>query len=166
MLADVFCLLLLLFQTLSPVLANAQPLSHTAPVLKGIAHVSAPALIAVSGEGFSAGGPVLVAVVGPAGIEASLELWTFASSYDSWGPFGAGAANLEFISAGRIRAVIPLDIEPTYGPHGSQDPALGYAPADTIVALRLAMCTQGLDAQAFDARTRTWSNNIHMVAMC
>jgi hypothetical protein len=129
-------------------------------------HPSSPEFLAISGAGFSAGGPVLVAVAGPAGIDASVDLWTFASSHDSWGPFGAGAANLEFIPAGRIRAVIPLDVAPTYGPHGSQDPARGYAPADELAVLRLALCGQGLEVQAFDARPRTWSNNLHMAAVC
>jgi hypothetical protein len=127
---------------------------------------SPPAFLAISGEGFSSGGPVLIAITGPAGSAAHHETWTFASSHDSWGPFGAGAANLEFIPAGRVRTMVSLDAEPAYGPNGSQDPAQGYRPADDLAALRLALCTQGLDVQAFDARTRTWSENIHMAAIC
>jgi hypothetical protein len=129
-------------------------------------HTASPWFLAISGAGFSPGGPVLIAIIGRPSTDASLEIWTFASSHDSWGPFGAGAANLEFIPAGRVRAVIPLVVAPTYGPHGSQDPALGYDPANDLAALRLALCNQGLEVQAFDARSRTWSNNLHMAAVC
>lgn len=158
----VACLLL----SLSPVPASAQTLPYKGPVLHGMVHSSLPHLLAISGDGFSPGGPVLIVITGRAGTNARYETWTFASSYDSWGPFGAGAANLEFIPAGRVRGLIPLDVETVYGPNGSQDPALGYAPAANFAALRLALCRQGLDAQAFDANTRTWSNDIHMVATC
>jgi hypothetical protein len=164
----VVILLLLLspFHSLSPVPASAQPLLPTAPVLHGMVHASLPSLLAISGAGFSPGGAVLIAIAGPAGTDALYETWTLASSYDSWGAFGAGAANLEFISPGRVRAQIRLDIAPVYGPNGSQDPARGYAPAADLAALRLAVCAQGLEVQAFDAVTRTWSNNVHMVASC
>jgi hypothetical protein len=165
MLTDVF-LFLLILRLLSPDPASAQLLPHGEPLLRGMVHSSSPSLLAISGEGFSSGGPVLIAITGSAGTDARFETWTFASSHDSWGPFGAGAANLEFIPAGRVRDLIPLEVEPTYGPNGSQDPALGYEPADGLAALRLALCSQGLDVQAFDARSRTWSNNLHMSAVC
>jgi len=163
-LAALFILLLVL-GPLAPHPAGAHYLLDGEPLLHVMVHPSAPEFIAISGAGFSPGGPVLISIA-RSGSDAHHETWTFASSYDSWGASGAGAANLEFIPPGRIRAMIPLDVEPQYGPHGSQDPARGYVPADDLAALRLALCHQGLDVQALDARTRTWSHNIHMVAMC
>ena len=159
-------LLLLVLGPLAPHPAGAHHLLDGEPFLYVMVHPSAPDFLAVSGAEFSPGGPVLISIAAPSDSDIHHETWTFASSFDSWGAFGAGAANLEFIPAGRIRAMIPLNGEPQYGPHGSQDPARGYAPADDIAALRLALCHQGLDVQAFDARTGTWSHNIHMVAMC
>jgi hypothetical protein len=159
-------LALMMLWPLAPLPAGARNLPYDGPVLHGMVPSTSPTFLAISGEGFSPGGPVQIVIAGPAGTDAHHETWTFASTHDSWGPFGAGAANLEFIPAGRVRAMILLDVVPQYGPNGSQDPAQGYVPADGLAVLRLALCSQGVDVQALDARTHTWSQNVHMMAAC
>ena len=99
-----------------------------APILTGAAAIAgAPGTIAVTGEGFTPGGAVVVVV------------------YDRW-----GATPVEIRSATASRN--------SYGPNGSQDPAIGFKRGGILHEALRHPCGAAASVRAYDRESAAWSN--------
>jgi len=118
-----------------------------------------PGTLRVQGEGFTPGGGVYISLVGSGLAAYSDSFWTNASEA-IYGPHGSQDPARGYVAAGAIDEQVSFNSGPTYGPNGSQDPAQGYHEG------RISFCFGTVEVQAFDAETRTWSNQVRVDLMC
>lgn len=112
----------------------------------------------VHGEGFTPGGSVYISIDGAHDEDASESFWTVAST-GAYGPNGSQDPAQGFARAGEIHELIVVSDVTTYGPNGSQDPARGFHGANTTAC-------GNVQVQAFDADSRTWSNQVQLDHPC
>lgn len=166
------------------------------PVLSGaVVSTIAPGAIEVSGERFSPGGLVYIALYDGWGTALHETRWV-ASSPTVYGVNGSQDPAQGFVQGGRIEEAFAASRAPVFGPNGSQDPAQGYGAGDdgsqALSAPREAVygpngsqdpaqgyvagsdggeafaiaCDAPLMVRAFDQRTATWSNLLDVDSGC
>jgi len=171
--------------------ATAQS-SAILPVLTSAVATSLPAdAITVSGNGFSGGGLVYVALYDQWGMALQETRWTSASptvyglngSLDPANGFREGGSITEVFEQFTATVYGPngsqdpaqgyhqgndaLDVTGAiYGPNGSQDPAQGYIPGSSLSEAASTYCEQALMARAFDQNTASWSNLVDVASGC
>ena len=119
------------------------------------------ALIRVSGDGFTPGGLVFIALHDQWGETLHETRWVIASSPD-YGLYGSMDPAQGFRPGGTVGEVFDLFQETIYGPNGSMDPALGYVPAESAGA----SCGMALMVRAFDHQAQAWSNTLDVSVGC
>ena len=164
------------------------------PVLSGaVVSTIAPGAIEVSGERFSPGGLVYIALYDGWGTALHETRWV-ASSPTVYGVNGSQDPAQGFVEGGRIEEAFAAYRESVFGPNGSQDPAQGYVAGDngSLTTAREAAygpngsqdpaqgyaagndngqafaiaCDAPLMVRAFDQRTASWSNLLDVDSGC
>jgi len=145
--------------------AGAAPTSGNpaGPVLTAAAaQGDAPGTIVVTGEAFTPGGRVYLALYGRSGARpdetrlgaAAPTVYGKNGSVDPAGEPGRavafGAAVGDWLSAGPA----------VYGRGNSADPAAGFVPRGTVSVAFLIPCGEAVTVRAFDRGTDSWSNPV------
>lgn len=162
----IICLLTLLgVGSLAPQFSSAQ--SIELPVLSSVSVSSAlPDSIVISGQGFSPGQPVFIALYDRWGVLEQETRWVTASE-SVYGPNGSLDPARGYQAGGNVREAFAIDFGTIYGPNGSQDPAQGYRRGLTAVeAGQFASCPNSLMVRAYDQQTDAWSNLIDVEDAC
>jgi hypothetical protein len=188
----IICLLMLL--TLGPSAIPHQALAQSAvtPVITSAVAASLPsASITVTGNGFTSGGLVFVALYDQWGNSLEETRWTSASPA-VYGPNGSIDPAQGYVAGGELNEVFNRvlgatygpngSIDPAqgyspgvsaqefqpaiYGPNGSMDPAQGYVPASGVTQMAGISCGGFVMARAFDRQTATWSNPVDVDFGC
>lgn len=122
--------------------------------------VDSPGAVSVSGQDFTPGGEVVIALYDRWGVQHYESRRAIASDA-AFGLNGSQDPALGYIPGGSIRELFGAS-EPVYGPGGSQDPATGYVSGVDSVNL----CGASLMVRAYDARTDQWSNVFDVDPAC
>ncbi len=125
-----------------------------------VAIPQSPGSIVVSGQNFTPGGTVYIAMYDQWGMQLYPTRWVFAST-PVFGPNGSQDPAQGYVRGGSIREVF-TDTPAIYGPNGSQDPANGYVAASSAGNL----CGATAMIRAFDRQTSVWSNLLDIDAGC
>jgi hypothetical protein len=144
--------------------ATAQ-VDRSRPVLSYAATVTLPAtMVTVAGEGFTPGGPVIIAVYDRWGVNVYENVWTTAADGTERGTSSQNA-DLGDVPTGAIDEVIALFPVAVDGPNGSQDPDQDFMPGvdQPIIGF---VCGRDLMVRAYDQRSATWSNVLDVTASC
>ncbi|MEJ7901812.1 MAG: hypothetical protein WKF63_08175 [Thermomicrobiales bacterium] len=171
--------------------STAAQSASTLPVISNaVASTVAPGAIEVSGERFSPGGLVYVALYDQWGATLHETRWV-ASSSTVYGANGSQDPAQGFVAGGRIDESFAHFRQTVYGANGSQDPAQGYIAGDEGFQTREAVfgpngsqdpaqgyvpgnsgeefvtaCDAPLMVRAFDQRTASWSNTLDVNLGC
>lgn len=140
----------------------------------------------VTGNGFTAGGIVFIALYDQWGRTLEETRWTTASTA-TYGANGSMDPVQGYATGGSITEVFELFRETTYGPNGSMDPALGYRagvdvpmnqaiygangsqdPAQGYVGQDAAKgtCNAPLMVRAYDQHQATWTDPVDATFGC
>jgi len=169
--------------------------ASTLPVISNaVTSAIAPGVIEVSGERFSPGGLVYIALYDGRGTTLHETRWV-ASSPAIYGSNGSQDPAQGYVGGGGIResfeqvrqAVYGVNgsqdpaqgyiagevgsrastdaSEAVYGPNGSQDPAQGFVPGTNGAAITSG-CDTPLMVRAFDQATASWSNTLDVDLGC
>ncbi len=160
----VVCFLVLFGFGLNGLPASSAQTASALPVLNNaVVSTIAPDTIEVSGERFSPGGLVYVALYDGWGTALRETRWV-ASSPTVYGPNGSQDPAQGYLAGGGIEESFAL-VQPTiYGPNGSQDPARGYIAGDAPATA--SVCDGPMMVRAFDQRTASWSNMLDVESGC
>ena len=109
--------------------ATAQTASALPILNNAVVSTIAPGVIEVSGERFSPGGLVYIALYDGWGTALHETRWV-ASSPTVYGVNGSQDPAQGFVQGGRIEEAFAASRAPVFGPNGSQDPAQGYGAGD------------------------------------
>jgi len=176
--------------------ASSAQTASALPILNNaVVSTIAPGVIEVSGERFSPGGLVYIALYDGWGTALHETRWV-ASSPTVYAVNGSQDPAQGFVQGGRIEEAFAASRAPVFGPNGSQDPAQGYGAGDdgsqALSAPREAVygpngsqdpaqgyvagsdggeafaiaCDAPLMERAFDQRTATWSNLLDVDSGC
>lgn len=140
--------------------------ASTLPVLSSaVAIAVAPGTIEVSGERFSPGGLVYIALYDGWGTTLRETRWV-ASSPTVYGLNGSQDPAQGFIAGGGIAESFAQVRQTVYGPNGSQDPAQGYVAGDDGAQALASACDAPMMVRAYDQRTASWSNTLDVALGC
>jgi hypothetical protein len=148
-------------------------LPGTTPLLIAPASVPAPGTALLTGQHFTPGGEVYIALYDQWGIELHETRWVTAS-VTVYGANGSQDPASGYLQGGTLRELFGT-IGSVFGPNGSQDPATGYVevgtngsafgsngsqdPAIGYVAGQTGnLCGATIMARAYDLQAATWSN--------
>lgn len=125
----------------------------------------APASIVVTGDRFSPGGLVYIALYDGWGTTLHETRWVTANP-TVHGPNGSQDPAHGFITGGHITESFEVVRQSVYGANGSQDPAQGYVVGDEGTQAPISACDAPLMVRAFDGRTASWSNSLDVDLGC
>jgi len=144
--------------------ASSAQTASALPILNNaVVSTIAPGVIEVSGERFSPGGLVYIALYDGWGEMLHETRWV-ASSPTVYGPNGSQDPAQGYLVGGGIEESFAQVQDPVYGPNGSQDPARGYVSGDSRGIG--SVCDGPMMVRAFDQRTASWSNMLDVESGC
>lgn len=143
-----------------PSFATAQDQPTRVPLLLEGTAASVPGSVLVSGQNFTPGGVVYVALYDTWGKQLHETRWAVASQ-TVFGTNGSGDPASGFDGGGTINELFAAT-GTVYGLDGSQDPANGYVKGTEAESL----CGASVMARAYDAETEAWSNLIDIGSGC
>lgn len=144
-------------------IARQQP-SVIAPRLVGAVTVPVQGAVLVTGQDFTPGGRVYIALYDRWGVQLFETRWATASD-ELFGLNGTRDPAIGYVTGGGLSEQFLLD-DFAYGPNGSRDPAMidVLDSADTEQAI--TVCTATLMVRALDEERNVWSNTLDVESGC
>lgn len=157
-------------------------------LIEAVAVPQTPGAVSVTGQVFTPGGEVYVALFDPWAVQQHEPRWVVASD-TIHGPNGSLDPALGFSQGGEIEVAFGMaytihgpdgsqdpargfrqvgveDAESVFEPNGSRDPALGYVPGGANDEIIGSLCGSALMVRAYDAQTTQWSNVLDIDPGC
>jgi len=155
---------------------TAQGRLATSPLLVMAAGAPPAGSALVTGQGFTAGGSVYVALYdrwSTSGTQHYETRWVTASE-TTFGANGSHDPAQGYIAGGTISEHFGAS-ETVYGPNGSQDPATGYVQGTSEISVDTSgsvgivvgsRCDTSVMVRAYDTESATWSNMLDLTVGC